>query len=179
MACNARVVLISPSLSLSAPLSAESPAPGDLRAAGAVDFPISCKPEVKEDFLTALALLHSFFYDEAHRRFQDIARRDPACAMAWWGVAMTRYQQLWSPPTPEEFEKGREAARMAKKIGGRTELERGFIDAVAAYFDSPETAALSAPVAQTCHGPRRYGRARRHTRTPSNASASSTRTTSR
>src|SRR6187431_3028637 len=104
------------------PLSA-----GDLRKSGTVRLDVTCAPEVREDFLTALALLHSFFYDEAHNRFQDIARRDPACAMAWWGVAMTKYQQLWSPPTPEEFEKGRAAARMAKKIGGRTDLERGFI----------------------------------------------------
>ena len=130
---------------------------GELRRSGTVRLEVTCAPEVKEDFLTALALLHSFFYDEARIRFQDIARRDPACAMAWWGVAMTRYQQLWAPPTPEEFEKGREEARMAKKIGGKTELERGFIDAVAAYFDSPETAAPGGPVAQTCHGPRQYG----------------------
>jgi tetratricopeptide (TPR) repeat protein len=130
---------------------------GELRRSGTVRLEVTCAPEVKEDFLTALALLHSFFYDEARLRFQDVARRDPACAMAWWGAAMTRYQQLWSPPTPEEFEKGREDARMAKKIGGKTDLERGFIDAVAAYFDSPETPAPGVPVAQTCHGPRQYG----------------------
>ncbi len=43
-----------------APLSA-----GDLRKSGTVQLEVTCAPEVKEDFLTALALLHSFFYDEA------------------------------------------------------------------------------------------------------------------
>jgi tetratricopeptide (TPR) repeat protein len=128
---------------------------GDLRRSGTIRFDVTCAPEVKEDFLTAVALLHSFFYEEARSRFEDIARRDPGFAMAPWGVAMTWYHPIWPPPTPEEFEKGREAARSAKKIGGGSELERGLIDAIAAYYESDQAAAPAAgPAAQTCHGPR-------------------------
>jgi hypothetical protein len=132
-------------------------AAGDLRKSGTIRFPVSCRPEVKEDFETAVALLHSFFYEEARNRFHEIARRDPDCAMAWWGVGMTWYHPIWAPPTPEELQKGAEAVRMAKKIGGRTDLERGFIEAIDAYFRSQDTNEPSGPVAQSCHGPRAHG----------------------
>lgn len=129
---------------------------GELRRSGTIGLAVTCAPAVKEDFLTALALLHSFFYEEARNRFQDIARRDPACPMAWWGVAMSWYHPLWAAPTAENFEKGREAARMAKTISGGSEIERGLIDAIAAYFKAEQAAAPTGPVAQTCHGPRQH-----------------------
>jgi tetratricopeptide (TPR) repeat protein len=132
-------------------------AAGDLRKSGTIDFPVTCRPEVKEDFQTAVALLHSFFYEEARKRFLDIAARDPGCAMAWWGVAMTWYHPLWAPPTPDEMAKGREAAEKAKAIGGKTEIERGFIRAIDAFFTAEEKPSAGDPVAQSCHGPRVHG----------------------
>lgn len=131
-------------------------AAGSLRKSGTVDFPATCRAEVKEDFNTAVALLHSFFYEEARRRFLEIAQRDPDCAMAWWGVAMTWYHPLWAPPTPDEMQKGTEASEKARKIGGRTEIERGFIDAIYAFFTSKEVVAAGDPIAQSCHGPRAH-----------------------
>ncbi len=47
---------------------------GDLRKSGTVRLAVTCKPEVREDFQTAVALLHSFFYVEAKRRFAESAR---------------------------------------------------------------------------------------------------------
>ena len=90
---------------------------GDVRKTGTIQIEVSCRPEVKADFEQAVALLHSFFYEEARRRFLNIAERDPQCAMAWWGVAMTWYHPLWAPPTPEEMRQGAEAA-MNKFNGG-------------------------------------------------------------
>jgi tetratricopeptide (TPR) repeat protein len=129
---------------------------GELRRPGTVQLAVTCAPEVKEDFLTALALLHSFFYEEARNRFQDIARRDPACALAQWGVAMSWYHPIWAPPTVEEFEKGREAARAAKKMAGGSAVERGLIEAIAAYYEAAPPATTTGPIAQTCHGPRQH-----------------------
>jgi tetratricopeptide (TPR) repeat protein len=133
-----------------------SPAPraGDVRKSGTIHFDASCRPEVKADFEAAVALLHSFFYEEARRRFLDIAERDPQCAMAWWGVSMTWYHPLWAPPTPEEMKQGAEAIAKAKRIGGRTELEKGFIAAVDAFFNSDETPPPADAVVESCHGPR-------------------------
>ena len=46
---------------------------GTLHKSGTVRLEVTCDADVKEDFQTALALLHSFFYAEARRRFEQIA----------------------------------------------------------------------------------------------------------
>ena len=53
------------------------PEPGDLRAAGKVDFPVSCTPAARPEFVRGVALLHSFFYEEARRIFTAVAEQDP------------------------------------------------------------------------------------------------------
>src|ERR1044071_1821237 len=73
--------------------SATSPEPGDLRGVEKITFPISCASDVQSDFARGVALLHSFFYEEARRVFTSIAERDPKCAMAQWGIAMTRSEE--------------------------------------------------------------------------------------
>src|SRR6266481_2623083 len=69
------------------------PKPGDLRGTGKVDFRISCAPAAQPEFVRGVALLHSFFYEEARRSFTSAAEKDPKCAMAQWGIAMT----WWHP----------------------------------------------------------------------------------
>jgi len=151
------VALLTVSSSMASTPEDKPPSVGDLRKSGTVRLEITCTPEVTDDFQTALALLHSFFYEEARRRFEDVARRDPNCAMAWWGAAITSYHPLWAPPTPAEMAEGIAAVEKAKAIGGKTDLERGLIAAVDAYFRSADTPAEAGPLAQSCHGPRAHG----------------------
>src|SRR5262245_47409090 len=66
-----------------------SPTLGDLGKVGTVVFPTSCSAAAQPEFLRGVALLHSFFYEEARRVFASAAEKDPACAMAHWGEAMT------------------------------------------------------------------------------------------
>ena len=51
---------------------------------GTVHFPVSCAEEVRPEFTRAVALLHSFGYEESRNAFADVARRDPACGIASW-----------------------------------------------------------------------------------------------
>src|SRR5271156_3960638 len=67
---------------------------------GNVSFPISCAPAVQEQFNKGVALLHSFAYTAAEQTFQAVAKKDPQCGMAHWGVAMTYFHQVWSPNLP-------------------------------------------------------------------------------
>ena len=53
--------------------SATAPEPGDLRGVGNVTFSITCSPDVQSDFARGVALLHSFFYEEARRVFTSVA----------------------------------------------------------------------------------------------------------
>ncbi len=126
-------------------------APGDLRAVGAVTFPISCDEAVQDDFNRAVALLHSFFYEESRRIFTSIAERDSGCAMADWGIAQTWWHPIWAPPSLEEFQAGHAAAEHALALTA-TPKERGFIEAIAVYYATPDAPTV-APVGQSCHGP--------------------------
>jgi tetratricopeptide (TPR) repeat protein len=126
--------------------------PGDLRTAGTVDFPVSCAPAVRTEFVRGVALLHSFFYEEARRIFTDVAARDPACAMAQWGIAMTWWHPIWTPPTPDEMSAGKAAAEKAMPMEAGTDRERQFITALNAYYSTPEGPATG-EVGQSCHGP--------------------------
>jgi hypothetical protein len=62
---------------------------------GTTHLRTSCDPKVSAEFDRAVALLHSFEYDEARDAFAAVALKDPRCAMVQWGVAMSRYRSLW------------------------------------------------------------------------------------
>src|SRR4029077_11883706 len=128
------------------------PEPGDLRAAGKVEFPISCTPAVQSEFSRGVALLHSFFYEEARRVFTSVAERDPKCAMAQWGIAMTWWHPIWTPPTPDEMSAGKAAIEKAMAMNAGSDRERGFITALNVYYSTPESSNAGA-VGQSCHGP--------------------------
>src|SRR5467141_1917804 len=130
------------------------PEPGDLRTAGTVDFPISCTPTVRPEFLRGVALLHSFFYEGARRIFTGVAEKDPNCAMAQWGIAMTWWHPIWTPPTPDEMSAGKAAIEKAMAMDAGTDRERGFITALNVYYNNnTPNSSTAAAVGQSCHGP--------------------------
>ena len=131
---------------------ATAPEPGDMRGVGKVEFPVSCAPTVQSEFARGVALLHSFFYEEARRVFTAMAERDPKCAMAQWGIAMTWWHPIWTPPTPDEMSAGKAAIEKAMAMNPDTERERGFIRALNIYYNSPDARTATA-VGQSCHGP--------------------------
>src|SRR5258708_23138928 len=97
---------------------------------GSVHFPVSCTPAAQKMFDRGAALLHSFWYDEAEKTFSEAIRADPACAMGYWGVAMSLYHPIWAPPTPADLKKGRDAAEEAESAGAKTHRERDYIAAI-------------------------------------------------
>jgi hypothetical protein len=118
---------------------------GEAEKLGAVDFPVTCNKAARAGFGRAVALLHSFWYDEAERAFGALAQADPSCAMAHWGVAMSNYHPLWAAPTPAEFERGRAAAGKAQALPVKTPRERDYVAAVAAFYEGePEYPARKA-----------------------------------
>ncbi len=146
------VGLASSFLALNHARAATAPEPGDLRGVGKVTFPITCAPEVQSDFARGVALLHSFFYEEARRVFTSVAERDPKCAMAQWGIAMTWWHPIWTPPTPDEMRAGKAAIEKAMAMNAGTDRERGFITALNVYYNTADSS-ITAPVGQSCHGP--------------------------
>lgn len=105
---------------------------------GKVSFVVSCSPEAQKQFNRAVAILHSFGYEEAAIAFAETSKTDPDCAMAFWGIAMTYYHPIWAPPNPEELNKGKEAMEKAKSGGKGTERERAYISALDVFYTDYE-----------------------------------------
>src|SRR5208282_1954912 len=105
---------------------------------GTVTFATSCAQSVAHDFERAVALLHSFAYAASEKAFLDVAAADPSCAMAHWGVAMSYFHQLWNPPDAIELSKGLSEISRASRLPVRSQRERDFIAAAAAYYRDSE-----------------------------------------
>ncbi|MBS1786883.1 MAG: hypothetical protein JST85_04140 [Acidobacteria bacterium] len=107
---------------------------GEIEKLGRVNFPISCTPQAQKQFNRAVAWLHSFEYEEAEKMFTEIAATDARCGMAYWGVAMSNYHQIWTPPTAAELKKGWEAVEKAKAVSAKTQRERDYIAAIETFY---------------------------------------------
>jgi tetratricopeptide (TPR) repeat protein len=102
---------------------------------GKVEFGLSCLEQVRADFNLATALLHSFEYTEAEKVFAKVIDADPECLMAYWGVAMSNFHPLWSPPTTNELEKGARTVKLARSLDVKSPKESDFLEAVATVYD--------------------------------------------
>ena len=99
-----------------------------------VSFPVSCGADIQPRFDAALAALHSFWYGQALKEFTAITEAKPDCAMAYWGIAMSIWNQIWAPPTPANLTKGSNAIARALALGAKTPREQDYLDALAAFY---------------------------------------------
>src|SRR5687768_5159493 len=107
---------------------------------GDVDFPVSCTPAAQAKFNTAVALLHSFYWEKIDAAVDEVLAADPDCAMAHWARAVGSLENaLGSPPSPALEAKGWDAVQKALAIGGRTQRERDYIAAVEAVLKDHAT----------------------------------------
>lgn len=111
-------------------------APKDI---GTVNFETSCSPAVKTRFNEAVALLHSFWFQESRDIFNDVLKQDANCAMAHWGIALT----YWGNPfagqrSPQVIANGKAAIDKGLATGTPTPREKGYIEAVGILFSSSD-----------------------------------------
>ena len=104
----------------------------DLIGSASVKFQTSCATAVKDDFNKGVALLHSFWFPEAIKAFESILARDPNCAMAHWGIALSN----WGNPfggikAARVIELTKASIDKAGATGSPTPRERAYIAAVA------------------------------------------------
>ena len=87
----AAVALLLPCVALSTPAAshdASKHSGTNLSRLGKVEFKVECTPAVQPDFNRAMALYHSFAWDDAMKAFDGIVKADKSCGMAHWGRAM-------------------------------------------------------------------------------------------
>src|SRR6266496_5872094 len=115
---------------------------------GKVAFPTSCDPNVQTEFDRGVAMLHSYWFLIARRKFEAILQQDPACAMAYWGVAMDYLgNTLATTPTRADSQAAWDALEKARVAGAKTQRERDWIEALSAYFRDHDKVAVGARLA--------------------------------
>lgn len=106
---------------------------------GTVHFPVSCAAAVQKPFERGVALLHSFWYEEAEKEFLNIAEHDPHCAMAHWGVAMSIWHQLWNDPDAKVVARGLGEFNAGEKLANKaTPREQAYLAAIGAFYSNSE-----------------------------------------
>ena len=105
---------------------------------GELKFSLSCNYETRKTFDLAVALLHSFQYNEAEKSFVKVIDADPNCPMAYWGVAMSIYHAAWFPPSDEDLIKGSDVLKIAKELS-MDDKQRDYINAIDAFYTNWET----------------------------------------
>src|SRR5271155_2754827 len=103
---------------------------------GTVHFRVSCTPEAQKTFAKGVALLHSFWYEEAEKTFLDAEKRDPKCAMAFWGEALSLWHQLWDHPKETTIKRASAELKKADDAHAPTERERDYISALEAFYSN-------------------------------------------
>ena len=102
---------------------------------GKVTFPTSCDPKVQAQFERGVAMLHSYWFTEAGKVFDAVAKQDPNCVMAYWGYAVNLLgNSLANPPSAKDAQAAWEALEKARAIGAKTQRERDWIEALSAYY---------------------------------------------
>ena len=120
---------------------------------GTVHFPVSCAASVQKPFERGVALLHSFWYEEAEKEFVQIAIDDPHCAMAHWGVSYAsgpNYNLPWVRYDPHgrqlALSASYEAMQAAIALAGKASpVEQAMIRALSARYPQREAIEDMAP----------------------------------
>jgi len=113
-------------------------APGE--QLGHVAFATSCRPDAQARFERAMALLHSFWWEEGARAFRAVAAADSTCAMAYWGLALNSWGNPFvGGPVGEDLRHGAAATVVALALSAPTARERGFLAAAGALYRDYET----------------------------------------
>jgi hypothetical protein len=125
---------------------------------GTVHFQTSCAASAAPQFDRGMALLHSFEFATSMREFEGVLAADSTCAMAWWGIALSRWSNPMTPNIrpPEAIAAGQQAVESARRVSGTaTDRERAYIEAVALLYgdagsrnQSDRVAAYEAAMAQ-------------------------------
>jgi len=108
---------------------------------GEVHFATSCNEPAQSDFNRAVAALHSFQFSRAIEGFDAVLRKDPTCAIAYWGIALSDWSNPFAPgqKDPGQLQIGRQSAERGKALGAKTDRERSYLAAVGKLYGDFES----------------------------------------
>ena len=107
---------------------------------GAVHFATSCNAPAQREINHAVALLHSFQFSRAIDGFNAALQEDPACAVAYWGIALSAWSNPFAPGLKDQgqLQLGRQSAARGRALRAQTARERAYIAAVGRLYEDFE-----------------------------------------
>jgi tetratricopeptide (TPR) repeat protein len=110
------------------------------RQLGFVHFPTSCNETAQRRFDRAMRYQHSFWYQQSKEIFEETLKADPDCGIAYWGIALSLWNNPHGQPPAANLAPALAAIEKAQTVGAKTERERDFIAALALlYVDYDKT----------------------------------------
>src|SRR5262249_30881741 len=104
------------------------------RQLGNVHFATSCNEVAQRRFDRAMRYQHSFWYRQSQELFENVLQADASCGIAWWGIALSLWNNPHGPPPPQNVAAALTAIEKAKSTGAKSERERDFINALAILY---------------------------------------------
>src|SRR5262249_17949196 len=93
--------------------------------------------EAQRYFDQGMRLYYAFNYGEATRAFEEAARLDPACIMAWWGIALAAGPNYNSPIDEERNRRAVDAVQKAVALAPEADpRERDYATALATRYSA-------------------------------------------
>ncbi len=105
---------------------------------GTVHFPVSCTPEAQKTFQKGVALLHSFWYEEAEKTFVEVDKQDSKCVMSGWGLAMSLWHQLWNRPNAATIDRAQTILKKATATPAPTPREHDYLAAIQVFYSNSD-----------------------------------------
>jgi tetratricopeptide (TPR) repeat protein len=118
-------------IALAAPAAAQEAADKQL---GNVHFETSCNEVAQRRFDRAMRYQHSFWYQASREIFEDTLKADPECGIAYWGIALSLWNNPHGPPPAPNLAPALAAIQKAQAVGAKSERERDFINALAVLY---------------------------------------------
>jgi tetratricopeptide (TPR) repeat protein len=104
---------------------------------GKVDFSNSCAPSVQKELQRGVAMLHSFWFSGGEKAFRHVLQDDPGCGIAAFGIAalLMNNPLAGQGASPQAAAAAQAAIEQGRRVGAKTQRERDYVEAVAAYYD--------------------------------------------
>jgi tetratricopeptide (TPR) repeat protein len=101
---------------------------------GNVHFATTCNDTAQRRFDRAMRYQHSFWYRAAREIFEEAAKADPECAIAYWGIALSLLNNPHNAVPAPDLPLGLAAIQKARALGAKSPRERDYIDALALMY---------------------------------------------
>src|ERR1044072_1052602 len=132
---NLRRVLCLIALTTAVPAFSQDQPPRTPAKLGTVRFATSCDASVQPLFERGVALLHSFWFPEGLKTFNEVLKRDPSCTIAYWGIGVNRLLNPFGGQAAEAVAlQGQEAIDKGLALPAKSQRERDYLEAIAAFY---------------------------------------------